>query len=77
MRKNVIVIGGGSSGLMAACTAAEKGATVTLLEKNPNLAIRSPNEIAVVIKCKSAGTTALTATSSAGVSTSVSLVVTK
>ena len=37
MRKNVIVIGGGSSGLMAACTAAEKGATVTLLEKNPNL----------------------------------------
>lgn len=37
MRKNVIVIGGGSSGLMAACTAAEKGASVTLLEKNPNL----------------------------------------
>lgn len=37
MNKKVIVVGGGSSGLMAACTAAEKGASVTLLEKNPSL----------------------------------------
>lgn len=37
MSKNVIVIGGGSSGLMAACTAAESGAHVTLLDKNPRL----------------------------------------
>lgn len=33
----VIVIGGGSSGLMAACTAAAAGAHVTLVDKNPSL----------------------------------------
>ncbi|MGI5978666.1 MAG: FAD-dependent oxidoreductase [Oscillospiraceae bacterium] len=33
----VVVIGGGTAGLEAACTAAEVGATVTLLEKNPTL----------------------------------------
>lgn len=37
MNKKIIVIGGGSSGLMAACTAAENGASVTLLERNPSL----------------------------------------
>lgn len=35
--KNVIVIGGGASGLMAAYAAAEKGHTVTLIEKNEKL----------------------------------------
>lgn len=34
MKHQVIVIGGGSSGLMAACTAAKAGAQVTLIEKN-------------------------------------------
>ena len=37
MTKHVIVVGGGSSGLMAACAAAEAGAKVTLLEKNTKL----------------------------------------
>ena len=37
MTKHVIVVGGGSSGLMAACSAAKAGATVTLLEKNTKL----------------------------------------
>ena len=32
--KNVIVVGGGASGLMAAYTAASKGHRVTLIEKN-------------------------------------------
>lgn len=34
---DVIVIGGGTSGLMAACAAAQVGAQVLLLEKNPSL----------------------------------------
>ena len=33
----VIVIGGGAAGMMAAGTAAERGAQVTLLEKNDRL----------------------------------------
>ena len=32
--KQVLIIGGGASGLMAAITAARNGAKVTLLEKN-------------------------------------------
>ena len=36
-RKRVIVIGGGASGLMAAISAAERGASVTLLEPNERL----------------------------------------
>lgn len=34
---NVVVVGGGISGLEAACTAAETGCTVTLLEQDTNL----------------------------------------
>ena len=34
---NVLVIGGGASGMMAAVTAAENGARVTLLEKKEQL----------------------------------------
>ena len=34
MKRRIIVIGAGAAGLMAAATAAEKGAQVTLLEKN-------------------------------------------
>ena len=34
---NVVVVGGGTSGLEAACTAAEVGCNVTLLEKQPRL----------------------------------------
>jgi len=37
MKTRIIIVGGGSSGLMAACTAAEAGAKVTLLEQNPSL----------------------------------------
>ncbi len=37
MAKKVIVVGGGASGMMAAITAAEQGAEVTLLEKNDRL----------------------------------------
>ena len=37
MKKRVIVIGGGASGMMAALTAAENGAEVMLLEKNDRL----------------------------------------
>ena len=37
MKKRVIVIGGGASGMMAAITAAEAGAAVQLLEKNDRL----------------------------------------
>ena len=33
----VIVIGGGAAGMLAACTAARQGASVTLLERNPKL----------------------------------------
>ena len=35
--KHVIVIGGGAAGCMAAVAAAQKGAAVTLLERNPKL----------------------------------------
>ena len=34
---DVVVIGGGAAGCMAAYTAAEAGAAVTLLERNPKL----------------------------------------
>ena len=34
---DVVVIGGGAAGCMAALAAAEKGASVTLLERNPKL----------------------------------------
>lgn len=37
MRSDVIVIGGGASGMMAAITAARKGARVTILEQNDRL----------------------------------------
>ena len=37
MEYQVIVVGGGSSGLMAAINAAEQGANVLLLDKNPKL----------------------------------------
>jgi pyruvate/2-oxoglutarate dehydrogenase complex dihydrolipoamide dehydrogenase (E3) component len=36
-KKRMVVIGGGPAGLMAAITAAQRGHTVTLLEKNPFL----------------------------------------
>ena len=35
--KQIVVIGGGAAGLMAAITAAEHGAAVTLLEPNERL----------------------------------------
>ena len=37
MEQQVLIIGGGAIGMMAAITAAEQGATVTLLEKNDRL----------------------------------------
>ena len=37
MNKKVLVIGGGAAGMMAAITAAEGGAFVTLLEPNERL----------------------------------------
>ena len=37
MQTDVVVIGGGGSGLAAAVSAAENGAGVVLLEKNPAL----------------------------------------
>ena len=36
----IIVIGGGAAGMMAACTAAERGAEVTLIERNSQLGIK-------------------------------------
>ena len=35
--RQVVVIGGGAAGCMAALAAAERGAAVTLLERNPKL----------------------------------------
>ncbi len=40
MKRRIIVIGGGASGMMAALTAAERGAEVMLLEKNDRLGKR-------------------------------------
>ena len=37
MAKEIVVIGGGAAGLMAAITAARQGAAVTLLEPNERL----------------------------------------
>ena len=37
MSKRIVVIGGGAAGMMAAISAAEKGASVTLLEPNERL----------------------------------------
>ena len=37
MKNNVAVIGGGASGILAAIFAARKGASVTILEKNPRI----------------------------------------
>ena len=37
MSKKIVVIGGGAAGLMAAISAAERGASVTLLEPNERL----------------------------------------
>ena len=36
----IVVIGGGAAGMMAACTAAEHGAKVTLIERNSQLGIK-------------------------------------
>lgn len=36
----IIVVGGGAAGMMAACTAAEHGAEVTLIERNSQLGIK-------------------------------------
>jgi len=36
----IVVIGGGAAGMMAACTAAERGAAVTLIERNSQLGIK-------------------------------------
>lgn len=36
-RKEVIIVGGGASGMMAAITAARQGAAVTILERNPRI----------------------------------------
>ena len=37
MSKGVVVVGGGAAGMMAAISAAEQGASVTLLEPNERL----------------------------------------
>ena len=37
LSKQLIVIGGGAAGMMAALSAASKGISVTLLERNPKL----------------------------------------
>lgn len=37
---NIVIIGGGAAGMMAACTAAERGAKVTLIERNSQLGIK-------------------------------------
>ena len=37
---DLIIIGGGAAGMMAACTAAAKGADVTLIERNSQLGIK-------------------------------------
>ena len=37
MSKGLVVIGGGAAGMMAAVSAAERGAQVTLLEPNERL----------------------------------------
>ena len=37
---DVVVIGGGAAGMMAACTAAQYGASVTLLERNAFLGVK-------------------------------------
>ena len=39
MSKRITVIGGGAAGMMAAITAAERGAQVTLLEPNERLGL--------------------------------------
>lgn len=36
----IVVVGGGAAGMMAACTAAERGAKVTLIERNSQLGIK-------------------------------------
>ena len=36
----IVIIGGGAAGMMAACTAAERGADVTLIERNSQLGIK-------------------------------------
>ena len=36
----IVIIGGGAAGMMAACTAAERGAKVTLIERNSQLGIK-------------------------------------
>lgn len=41
-KKNVLVVGGGPGGMMAALTAAKRGHTVTLCEKNGELGGRHP-----------------------------------
>lgn len=33
-KRTIVVIGGGAAGMLAALTAAQKGASVTLLERN-------------------------------------------
>ena len=36
----IVIVGGGAAGMMAACTAAAKGAEVTLIERNSQLGIK-------------------------------------
>ena len=40
MTKNVVIIGAGAAGLMAAGFLAQRGAVVTLLEKNDRTAVK-------------------------------------
>lgn len=39
MSKEIVVVGGGAAGMMAAISAAEKGSHVTLLEPNERLGV--------------------------------------
>ena len=49
---NIIVIGGGAAGLMAAGTAAEQGAQVTLLETNEKVGRKLFITCAIIAMCR-------------------------